>query len=146
MLRWMHAAEARATTWIPTAELAERVQKNPSFKKLTIGLRNVPSSGGNRVFPMEEVLRLKNANQAMQLQLQNSEELRSLHDLYPWKAAACYKKMVGNQKIYRAQHRCEKCNMPTDQKCKGCGMVYYCGSDCQKADWKRHKKQCKKKL
>ena len=35
----MQAAEARALDWKPTIELAEQVQGNPSFKKLTIGLR-----------------------------------------------------------------------------------------------------------
>ena len=33
------------------------------------------------------------------------------------------------------------------KKCRGCGIVWYCGPDCQKKDWKeggesRHKVQC----
>ncbi|EPT04356.1 hypothetical protein FOMPIDRAFT_1084290, partial [Fomitopsis schrenkii] len=29
-------------------------------------------------------------------------------------------------------------------QCGGCKSIYYCGQDCQKRDWKRHKKYCKK--
>ncbi|KAF8169934.1 hypothetical protein BJ912DRAFT_933544 [Pholiota molesta] len=28
-------------------------------------------------------------------------------------------------------------------RCGGCELVRYCGADCQKSDWKRHKKICK---
>ena len=34
---------------------------------------------------------------------------------------------------------------PKDGKrCGGCHNVYYCNVECQKKDWKRHKKECKK--
>ena len=29
-------------------------------------------------------------------------------------------------------------------KCSGCHAVHYCSSECQKADWKKHKLECKK--
>ncbi len=28
--------------------------------------------------------------------------------------------------------------------CSACKSVYYCSRECQKSDWKRHKKECKK--
>lgn len=41
---------------------------------------------------------------------------------------------------------CDKCGKEAQlHKCGGCGTKYYCGKDCQKADWKDHKEACKKK-
>ncbi|EEB91130.1 hypothetical protein MPER_10561, partial [Moniliophthora perniciosa FA553] len=31
-------------------------------------------------------------------------------------------------------------------KCSGCSLVYYCNKECQTADWKTHKAECKAKL
>lgn len=40
---------------------------------------------------------------------------------------------------------CAKCKKPNaTSKCGACKMVYYCNVDCQRAHWKRHKKQCNK--
>jgi hypothetical protein len=41
---------------------------------------------------------------------------------------------------------CSNCSerYTTMQKCLGCESVYYCNKECQKNDWKRHKKDCKK--
>ena len=32
--------------------------------------------------------------------------------------------------------------MATLQKCSGCGHTFYCGKECQRADWVRHKPEC----
>ena len=39
---------------------------------------------------------------------------------------------------------CKVCGKETLQLCSGCKKVYYCCVACQRADWKKHKKQCKK--
>ncbi|KAI0066246.1 hypothetical protein BV25DRAFT_1913017 [Artomyces pyxidatus] len=42
---------------------------------------------------------------------------------------------------------CVKCNKETDiktlKKCGGCQLTRYCGTECQRSDWKRHKEFCK---
>ena len=39
---------------------------------------------------------------------------------------------------------CANCDttLPKMKKCGGCRLVHYCGSLCQKAHWKAHKKEC----
>ncbi|MCJ1252019.1 hypothetical protein MMC30_009257 [Trapelia coarctata] len=38
---------------------------------------------------------------------------------------------------------CGTCGQMDDvKKCKGCGVVAYCGKECQKKDWKTHKPFC----
>jgi len=41
-----------------------------------------------------------------------------------------------------AGHRCGVCKKETSNKCSGCRTVYYCGAECQRADWKCHKPNC----
>ncbi|KAL7951268.1 hypothetical protein V8C42DRAFT_303587 [Trichoderma barbatum] len=38
--------------------------------------------------------------------------------------------------------RTEELNGPKLKKCKGCMEISYCSIECQKADWKQHKKEC----
>ncbi|CAB9513372.1 repeat and MYND domain-containing protein 2 [Seminavis robusta] len=40
---------------------------------------------------------------------------------------------------------CTACGTPHGlKKCSGCSSLRYCSKDCQKSDWKRHKKECKR--
>ena len=38
---------------------------------------------------------------------------------------------------------CGQCSKPSKTKCSRCKTTYYCGVECQKKDWKDHKKFCK---
>lgn len=37
-------------------------------------------------------------------------------------------------------HNCRKALTGVPKKCSACGKAYYCNRECQKGDWKRHKK------
>jgi hypothetical protein len=41
---------------------------------------------------------------------------------------------------------CGSCSKGSERmkKCSGCRTVWYCSSECQNADWKRHKADCKR--
>jgi hypothetical protein len=36
---------------------------------------------------------------------------------------------------------CNFCNKPSKHRCRDC-FTYYCGHECQKADWSKHKEEC----
>ena len=38
---------------------------------------------------------------------------------------------------------CTVCGRPTTKKCGKCGLARYCKTQCQRGDWKDHKKICK---
>lgn len=38
--------------------------------------------------------------------------------------------------------RCVKCGKPATSKCGRCQRAKYCGTECQRKDWKGHKKTC----
>ncbi|KAF8628196.1 hypothetical protein AX15_004046 [Amanita polypyramis BW_CC] len=49
----------------------------------------------------------------------------------------------------KAKNACAKCRGPGEPKlllCAACKSINYCSVECQKADWKVHKKSCKKVL
>ena len=39
--------------------------------------------------------------------------------------------------------KCNECGAAASKKCAGCGSVYYCSIEHQKADWTSHKPFCK---
>lgn len=50
--------------------------------------------------------------------------------------------------IFPKTRECLQCKEPEKtsnkfKKCGACKTVYYCGTNCQKLDWKRHKVFCK---
>ena len=45
---------------------------------------------------------------------------------------------------YRDTHECGYCGKFSQLKCGKCFSVNYCSSNCQRSDWKDHKKECSK--
>jgi len=45
--------------------------------------------------------------------------------------------------LKKPTHKCDVCKTPTTKACARCKTSYFCGAECQKAAWKRHKKVCK---
>lgn len=42
----------------------------------------------------------------------------------------------------RASAGCNKCNRPSIAACSRCALLRYCGRECQRADWPRHRDEC----
>merc|ERR1712196_279653 len=58
-------------------------------------------------------------------------------------------KLYGHSTQHLELSRCANCGIDesekkTFKKCAGCNLVRYCSKACQRADWKNHKKLCRK--
>lgn len=53
-------------------------------------------------------------------------------------------KSVKNGFVYVPPGLCNTCFQEATKKCGRCKNVYYCSRECQRKDWKSHKKNCKK--
>ena len=49
------------------------------------------------------------------------------------------------EKTIYGQMSCGVCGKEEGKRCAGCGTVAYCGKECQKAQWKDHKRTCRRK-
>lgn len=52
------------------------------------------------------------------------------------------KKVV--KQMYQETLICGVCAKPSKNKCAKCLKIYYCSAECQRCDWKEHKKTCNK--
>jgi hypothetical protein len=55
--------------------------------------------------------------------------------------------LIEDRQMREALERCFVCKKgerdgKTPMKCQGCMMIAYCSRECQKVDWKRHRKMC----
>jgi tetratricopeptide (TPR) repeat protein len=49
------------------------------------------------------------------------------------------------KEIIQNYHNCGNCQKENcKSKCAGCELVYYCSPECQRLNWKEHKKECRK--
>ena len=61
------------------------------------------------------------------------------------RAKAYDKDVTCKTKPKESNHSCNVCNGTCTTRCSMCRLVYYCSVDCQRKDWKVHKKVCKGK-
>jgi len=67
-------------------------------------------------------------------------EYSSVQAVYFWRllhASRYFKKMDAER-----QHHCGNCYKPATQKCSRCLVTFYCSAECQRNNWKVHKRQC----
>ena len=50
-----------------------------------------------------------------------------------------------HEKNIYGKMNCAVCGTENAKRCAGCGRVAYCGKECQKGEWKRHKKMCQRR-
>ena len=48
--------------------------------------------------------------------------------------------MANQKEQQKSQHKCARCQAPATKLCSRCQQVYYCSPECQRKDWKFHKK------
>jgi hypothetical protein len=65
----------------------------------------------------------------------NEEELKK-YKVFPYELKSFVNDLFGH---------CNYCRKSADKHCQGCKKVAYCSVDCQSAEWKKHKKYCKKR-
>merc|ERR1712127_614142 len=60
------------------------------------------------------------------------------------KMEAMAKERVGASIDTRAPPECGVCKKEAMKRCGACQLRWYCSAECQRGDWKKHKKLCKK--
>jgi hypothetical protein len=62
---------------------------------------------------------------------------------HSWQCIKCEKYVEGEQllKPHICEGICKKYDKKCDKRCNKCKLVYYCDTNCQKEDWKRHRRE-----
>ena len=97
------------------------------------------------IFATQNATQRKQAKETMIKWLKSSESLRALADLCVY-AAIEFKEPVHMIRIQMKDVDCMVCSKNLDKAryCGGCKMASYCSIECQRKDWKHHKKICTK--
>ncbi|KAL5846653.1 hypothetical protein ACOSQ3_010177 [Xanthoceras sorbifolium] len=95
---------------------------------------------------MEE-LQLQSAIEDRGLTVTNLPEkgrcLFTTRDFYPGEVIISQEPYVCAPNNSHSDSRCDGCFTSSNiKKCSGCQVVWYCGSTCQKLDWKLHRLEC----
>ncbi|XP_057444003.1 histone-lysine N-methyltransferase ASHR1 isoform X2 [Lotus japonicus] len=77
---------------------------------------------------------------------QKGRSLFTTRDFYPGEVILTqepYVSVPNNNSSVSAQKRCDRCFTTTNlSKCSRCQTVWYCGTACQKSEWKFHRLEC----
>ena len=81
---------------------------------------------------------------------QQSLMTTDVRDIREKKALLSETSLIGTSHVRSSKdrHQCAHCGKADDgtlKKCTACSQVLYCGRECQKAHWKAHKSECKKR-
>ncbi|KAK2659624.1 hypothetical protein Ddye_006157 [Dipteronia dyeriana] len=69
--------------------------------------------------------------------------LSTTRDFYPGEVIISHEPYVCVPNNSHSESRCDGCFTSNNiKKCSGCQVVWYCGSTCQKLDWKLHRLEC----
>ncbi|KAK0576617.1 hypothetical protein LWI29_020596 [Acer saccharum] len=69
--------------------------------------------------------------------------LSTTRDFYPGEVIISHEPYVCVPNNSHSDSRCDGCFTSNNiKKCSGCQVVWYCGSTCQKLDWKLHRLEC----
>lgn len=98
--------------------IVERVKKMGGFKRI--------------VQLQAEIFLNKDQDEVVEM----AQQLNDAYGTDTWASVEASVKATEN-------HQCAKCAQLAYKKCFQCKQVYYCGRDCQVADWPQHKEHCK---
>ncbi|XP_054796474.1 histone-lysine N-methyltransferase ASHR1 isoform X2 [Prosopis cineraria] len=86
---------------------------------------------------------LKNRNLTVSTVADKGRCLSAMRDFYPGDVIISQEPYVCVPNNSSAESRCDGCFTTSKlKKCSGCQAVWYCGSTCQRAEWKLHRLEC----
>ncbi|KAF7829866.1 histone-lysine N-methyltransferase ASHR1 [Senna tora] len=86
---------------------------------------------------------LKDRNMTVSTIADKGRCLLATRDFYPGEVIISQEPYVCVPNKSSVETRCDGCFATSNlKKCSGCQVVWYCGSKCQKSDWKLHRLEC----
>jgi len=132
-------ANVQAQLWEVSETTVARLLELPHYQELVVGLRvyirGDPTSGKKTYIQMQIEI-----NELMRKKIAESKNGGLKENAF---RELALKQQEAKKKMYQLRHRCQFCSKLAHQPCT-CKMVYYCSTECQTNDWKRHKRECRK--